>query len=100
MRKLSLLLAAGLVLTLAGGPIAHAQFVPTAPPPPQFEPPPPPPPPGAAMAWRAGYWQWNGHRYVWRAGHYVRGPRPGAVWIAGHWRQSPRGWRWINGHWG
>ncbi len=31
-----------------------------------------PSPPGAYYVWRPGHWRWNGFRYVWIRGHYVR----------------------------
>ena len=58
-----------------------------------------PPVPGPGWAWRPGYWRWNGVRYVWVGGRYLRGPRAGAVWVAGHWAERPRGWVWVPGHW-
>src|SRR5579875_303012 len=73
-----------------------------------YAPSPPPPlrreivpaPPGAGWVWRAGFWRWNGYRWVWVPGHYVRVPRPGLHWIPGHWVRRPRGWFWVAGHWG
>ena len=46
-----------------------------------------------------GYHRWNGHRYVWVRGHWVRPPHPGAVWVAHRWEQRGDGWVLIEGHW-
>lgn len=43
--------------------------------------PPPPPPryerhrPRVGHAWVGGHWRWQGHRYVWIPGHWVKAPR-------------------------
>ena len=31
-----------------------------------------PPPPGVYYVWRPGHWRWDGFRYAWVKGHYVR----------------------------
>src|SRR5262249_29273635 len=40
-----------------------------------------PPPPATGMFWVAGYWHWNGVRYVWLPGHWER-PSAGFVYVA------------------
>jgi hypothetical protein len=67
---------------------------------------PPPPPvevvpvaPHPGWVWQPGFHRWDGVRYVWVPGHYVRPPYFGARWIPGHWRPSPGGYVWIPGHW-
>src|SRR5579863_1809748 len=57
------------------------------------------PPPHPGWVWISGYHNWNGHRYVWVRGHWVRPPRPDAVWVAHHWEQRNGGWVLIEGHW-
>jgi hypothetical protein len=53
--------------------------------------------PGPGYVWVGGYWRWNGVRYVWVPGGWVR--HPGA-WCPGHWRHLPdHGWYWVPGHW-
>jgi|SRR5436190_23535681 len=49
--------------------------------------------------WQDGYHRWNGHRYVWVNGRYVRPPYARAVWTSGNWSRSQRGWYWAPGHW-
>ena len=49
--------------------------------------------------WQAGYYRWDGRRYVWIPGHYAAPPRGYARWIPGHWRNSHRGYVWVPGHW-
>ena len=48
--------------------------------------------------WVAGYWKWNGHRYVWAKGRWIKA-RKGYVYVPGHWQHSRRGWYWVPGHW-
>jgi WXXGXW repeat (2 copies) len=90
----------------AMAPAAFAQlqaeiYVPTAPPPPRREVIPVLPPDRVEIEhWQPGYWRWNGHEYVWAEGRYVARPRRGAAWVPGRWEQRPRGWVYIEGHWG
>jgi hypothetical protein len=58
-----------------------------------------PPRPGRGYVWQAGYWRWNGGRYVWVRGAYVRPPYASAAWIPGHWAHTRYGWVWRRGHW-
>src|SRR5690349_17379375 len=96
-RLLGLLAA---LLVVAGSGSVGAQPYPMAPPPAMpYEAVPPPPPGPAVMAWRPGHWRWTGRAYVWVPGHYLRGPRPGAVWVPGHWVDRHGRWVWIEGHW-
>lgn len=70
-----------------------------------FPPPPmraeiPPPAPAADALWQGGHWNWNGMKYVWIAGNYLRRPTPTANWMPGYWEQDPSGgWLWTEGHW-
>jgi hypothetical protein len=47
-----------------------------------------------------GHWEWNGTRYVFKRGRYIRRPHDYAVWVEGHWQNTDRGWYWQGGHWG
>lgn len=103
MRKLGLFLTLGvLIVPLLGAAPGLAQ---TAPPPPlqaEVVPAPPPPPRGAharPWVWQPGYWRWNGRAYRWVSGHYVRGPRVGAVWVPGEWVVVRGRYVWHAGHW-
>ncbi|WP_297372424.1 hypothetical protein [Acidocella sp.] len=55
-----------------------------------------PPSPSVAYIWRPGHWAWNGARYHWVRGHYVRRHPGWHVWVQGHW--SPAG-IWVPAHW-
>ena len=56
-------------------------------------------PPHEGWVWVDGYHRWDGHRYVWVHGHWVRPPHPGGVWVAHHWEQRGDGWVLVEGHW-
>jgi hypothetical protein len=77
--------------------MAQRVVVRVAPPPPIMEPHDRPPHPG--YVWVDGYQRWNGHRYVWTHGHWVRPPHPGAEWIAHHYEQRDGGWVMVEGRW-
>lgn len=100
----NLLLACALGGAVAGVTLpAAAQvyggiYVQTAPPAPIYETVPVAPGPG--YYWVAGYWSWNGYRYVWVHGRYSYPPYAGQTWHAGHWAHRDRGWVWVGGHWG
>jgi hypothetical protein len=89
------LLTAVLLGAMLAGGAASAQMGP--PPPPPIERYGPPPHPG--WAWRGGFYRWDGRRYIWVPGYWVRPPRPAAVWVPGHWVAGPRGWYYVPGHW-
>ena len=55
--------------------------------------------PGAGYVWTEGYHRWNGNRYVWVPGHWVRPPRVGAVWVAPAWTRQGGGWVFREGYW-
>ncbi len=48
--------------------------------------------------WIPGYWNWNGRRHVWSAGHWER-VRAGQFYQRPEWRQSNDGWRLNRGGW-
>jgi hypothetical protein len=56
-------------------------------------------PPHPGWVWNDGYHRWDGHRYVWVKGHWVKPPHPGAVWVAHRWEQRNGGWVLVEGHW-
>ena len=65
--------------------------------------PPPPreevvPPPRRGMAWVPGHWDWNGRRYVWRAGHWVRARR-GYRYVPDEWVERNGRWHLRRGRW-
>ena len=49
------------------------------------------PAPRTGYVWAPGYWNYNGHRHVWVAGHYVRA-RPGYVYYAPTWAHDNGRW--------
>jgi len=55
--------------------------------------------PGPDHVFIRGHWEWNGSRYVWKHGRYLRRPSDRAVWVEGHWQSSELGWFWQAGHW-
>jgi hypothetical protein len=83
-------------IALASVAPADAQGYPPMPPPP-YEPPPPPPPPG--MVWEPGHYHWNGYRYIWIRGHYLRGGPGYRQFVPGHWAARGGQWVWIPPHW-
>ncbi|MDE2238769.1 MAG: YXWGXW repeat-containing protein [Rhodospirillales bacterium] len=83
---------------------ASAQPVPPYPPgymapPPLRMGPPLPPLPGPGFIWVPGHWNWNGIRYHWVRGHYVRRRAGWHHWVTGHWAVIRGAWRWVPGHW-
>jgi WXXGXW repeat (2 copies) len=66
-----------------------------APPPPRHE---NVPGPRAGYEWAPGYWNWNGHRYVWVSGHYVHA-RNGYRWAAPEWVEHNGRWQFQSGRW-
>jgi YXWGXW repeat-containing protein len=58
-----------------------------------------PAPAHRGYVWQDGYHRWNGHRYVWVRGRYVRPPYARAAWVSGRWSHAPRGYYWVPGHW-
>jgi hypothetical protein len=65
--------------------------------------PPPPvvevvPAPRRGYVWAPGYWNWNGHRHVWRNGYWIR-ERPGYAWVPDRWDRRGDRWGLERGHW-
>lgn len=48
--------------------------------------------------WTPGYWRWNGHRYVWAHGKYVRA-RHGYYWREPAWAEREGRWEFNRGQW-
>ncbi len=92
-----LTLAAVLAVGSLGPAVAQPPYPPV--PPPRYEI--VPPRPGPHAAWMPGHWNWNGTRYVWIRGHYVRRWPRGGHWAPGHWVWAPRAGRWVwrQGRW-
>lgn len=92
---LALGIAAGSIATFAPVPAGAQIYVQIAPPAPRHE---VVPVERRGYVWVPGYWNWNGRRYVWVAGHSVRGHR-GAHWVPNQWAQDHGRWRMNRGHW-
>ena len=58
-----------------------------------------PPPPGPEFYWVGGYHRWDGRRYVWIRGRYLRRPHAAARWEGAHWEGRGRSHVWIEGRW-
>src|SRR5215467_11807993 len=56
-------------------------------------------PPHPGFVWIEGYQRWDGRRYVWVSGRWVRPPRPGAVWVSPAWTRRGSGWVFRSGYW-
>lgn len=52
--------------------------------------------PGAI--WLAGYWDWDGVRYIWNPGRWASASE-GWRWSPGHWESTDRGWRFVGARW-
>lgn len=59
----------------------------------------PGPIPRRGFVWIGGYQRWNGARYVWVPGRWVRPPHRHARWVPAHWRHVRHGWVFVEGHW-
>jgi hypothetical protein len=55
--------------------------------------------PGADYVYVSGYYDWNGRRYVWVPGAWVRASRPASTWVPAHWEPTTGGYRWAPGSW-
>ena len=56
-------------------------------------------PPHPGYVWTEGYQRWNGTRYVWVSGRWMRPPRPGVVWVSPLWVRRGNGWVFRAGYW-
>lgn len=50
------------------------------------------------FAWAPGYWNWNGRRHEWVAGHWEK-VRPGHAYQRAQWVHERNGWRLDRGGW-
>jgi hypothetical protein len=55
--------------------------------------------PAPGYVWMGGYQSWNGTRYVWVAGRWVRPPRAGVIWVSPRYVHSGGGWVFYKGYW-
>jgi hypothetical protein len=55
--------------------------------------------PGPGYVWVEGYHRWEGGRYQWVPGYWVRPPRAHAVWVPGRWDHDGHGYYYVEGHW-
>jgi hypothetical protein len=92
---LALCIAAGSIGAVASAPALADIYVRVAPPAPRHEVVPVVRP---GWVWAPGYWNWNGHRYVWVNGHRVRAHR-GQHWRPHQWVEDHGRWRMDRGHW-
>jgi hypothetical protein len=92
---LALCIAAGSIGAVASAPALADIYVRVAPPAPRHEVVPVMRP---GWVWAPGYWNWNGHRYVWVSGHRVRAHR-GQHWRPHQWVEDHGRWRMDRGHW-
>jgi hypothetical protein len=58
-----------------------------------------PPPPSRGYIWIDGYWNWDGHRYVWEPGHWAVPPHGRAVWVAPRYERHEDGYWYLPGRW-
>lgn len=55
--------------------------------------------PGPGFVWTPGFYSWNGRRYVWVGGRWMRPPRGRTRFVTGAWVRSGRGWHYRPGFW-
>jgi len=55
--------------------------------------------PGPGFVWVEGYHRWDGGRYVWVPGTWMRPPRPHMRWIPPRYRHARGGWVFVEGRW-
>ena len=94
----SLLSAALLAATLGTAALPSQAAIVTvdvAPPAPRYE---AVPAPRHGYNWTAGYWNWNGHRYLWVPGTWVR-ERHGYYYTEPSWAEHDVRWVLQRGHW-
>ena len=98
-KSCSALLFAAVVVSTGGMTPAFAEIdltVHIGPPPPVYER--MPPSPGRAYVWHPGYYHWNGYRYIWIHGAYVREEHSNARWVSEHYEHGHGGWHQVPGH--
>jgi hypothetical protein len=55
--------------------------------------------PHNGWVWQPGFYRWDGRRYNWYPGRWVRPPYGGARWVPGYWRPRGGGYVWVDGRW-
>jgi hypothetical protein len=55
--------------------------------------------PSPSHVWVPGYWNLNGNKYDWVAGHWELPPYTAAVWVAPSWEQTGTVCRYTQGYW-
>jgi hypothetical protein len=56
-------------------------------------------PPHRGYVWNDGYYRWEGRRYMWTPGRWVRPPHRNAVWVPHRWEHREHGYVMVPGHW-
>jgi hypothetical protein len=56
------------------------------------------PAPRPGYVWAPGYWTWQGERYNWIAGSWMK-ERPGYRWEPHRWVEHDSHWQLQHGHW-
>jgi hypothetical protein len=87
--------SAAFIPTQALAQVDFSIVIGNAPPPPRYE---VVPAPRRGYEWAPGYWNWDGRRHVWVAGHWERA-RPGYSYQRPEWRHDHDGWRLNRGGW-
>jgi YXWGXW repeat-containing protein len=90
------LIALGIAASSLGATVATAAdvYVQIGPPPPRHE----VVVEKRGYAWTPGYWNWNGHHYVWVKGRNVR-VHHGEHWVPDHWVEDNGRWHREHGRW-
>jgi hypothetical protein len=86
-------------MTAAPQEPTFVMMAPTAPPLQQYEPKPWPPTDPWLVAWRPGFWDWNGKDFSWVPGQYIPKPSASAVWRPDVWEKKKYGWVFVPGYW-
>jgi hypothetical protein len=91
-----LMLASAAALPLsAAAQTGFTLVISSAPPAPRYE---SLPSPRAGYVWAPGYWNWDGRRHHWQAGHWLAA-RPGYVYQPTVWVRDTHGYRLRSGYW-
>jgi hypothetical protein len=88
MKKMLIAAAFATTLGAVAVPASAQVYVQIAPPAPRYE---VVPAPRAGYVWAEGHWEWNGHRYRWVPGSWMR-ERPGYVYYSPHWVEHDGRW--------
>lgn len=97
------LVGAGLLAGCAETPpprervVVEERFVARRPPPPMSEVIIEAPGPRERFVWDPGHYVWDGYDYHWSPGRWIA--RRDGHWVPSEWVETPRGWRFVPGHW-